>query len=750
MIRLSTALVIGALVVSAVIAPTASAQTGTTLRGRVTQGETNLPMAAALVVIDELRREVRADDDGYYVFDAVPPGQYHVGVRAEGYTTRRTEVTVGATPATLNLSIDFDLHFAEILSVSPQARPQFESYQPTSVLAGQDLAKQLESTIGATLSESPGVAMRSLGPGPARPVIRGLDGDRVVVLEDGQRMGDLSSQSADHGVPINPAAAKRIEVVRGPATLLYGANAIGGLVNVITDQIPTEKTTTTTGDFTVDFGSNGGQAGGAGDVHVGNGTFAFHFGGASRRSGNMTTPEGEVDNSQSRMAMGQVGGAWTGDNSYVGASYGYDDTSYGIPVVEDGQISLTPKRHAFSARAGASEMGGWLQSYRATLGVRRYEHSEVEGDEIGTTFNNDSVEGEVLLSHRPIGRLVGSLGGWFLDRAFKATGAEALSPPVDQQSFAAFLYEEVKWSHATLQFGGRLDQTNYEPGGVLPDRDFTEWSGSLGLLIQPEAASDNFVIAASLARAARAPALEELYFFGPHPGNFSFEIGNPNLEAEQGLGFDLSLRGRSNRYEAELTFFRNDIKDYVFRNPVSEDEFEEREEEFDERFGIADEAGGEGGHDHGEFPFVEFVGRDSVLMGVEAHLDLKLSTLFTLESTADWVTGELKDTGEPLPRIPPFRVTTGLKYQKNAFQAGGSVTVASDQTRVYGAETPTDGYLTARFYSSYSIARGGALHTFTARLDNAANESYRNHLNYLKDQLLEAGRSFKVVYTLGF
>ncbi|MSO52337.1 MAG: hypothetical protein CK533_13965 [Acidobacterium sp.] len=744
--RFFASLVFACSLVLGLAAPVA-AQTGTTLRGKVTQGETNLPMSGALVIIDELRREVRADQGGNYVFDAVPPGRYHVGVRADGYTTRRTEVTIGTALASLDLSIKFDLHFAEVLSVSPQARPQFESYQPTSVLAGQDLAKQLESTIGATLAELPGVAMRSLGPGPARPVIRGLDGDRVVVMEDGQRMGDLSSQSADHAVPINPAAAKRIEVVRGPATLLYGANALGGLVNVITDQIPTEKTTTPAGNFTLDLGSSG-QAGGAGDVHVGNGTFAFHFGGASRRSGNMTTPEGEVDNSQSRMAMGQVGGAWTGDKSYVGASYGYDDTSYGIPVVEEGTISLTPKRHAFSARAGASEMGGWLQSYRATLGVRRYEHAEMEGDEVGTTFNNDSLEGEVLLSHRPTGRLVGSIGGWFLDRAFAATGAEALSPPVDQQSLAAFVYEEVKWSHATLQFGGRLDQTNYEPGGVLPDRDFTEWSGSLGLLIQPEAASDNFVIAASLARAARAPALEELYFFGPHPGNFSFEIGNPNLEAEHGLGFDLSLRGRSDRFEAELTFFRNDIKNYVFRNPLSEDEFEEREEELDERFGVLDAA--EGGHDHGEFPFVEFVGRDSVLMGMEAHLDLKLSNLLTLESTADWVTGELSDTGEPLPRIPPFRVTTGLKYQKNAFQLGGSFTAASDQTRVYGDETPADGYLTARFYSSYSIARAGALHTFTARLDNAANESYRNHLNYLKDELLEAGRSFKVVYTLGF
>ena len=211
------------------------AQTGTTLSGRVTQAENSLPLSGALVVIDELRREARTDEDGRYSFDNVPPGNYHVGVRAEGYTTRRTETTVATSPATLNMAVEFDLHFAEVVSVSPNARPQFESYQPTSVLSGQDLAKQLDATIGGTLSEAPGVAMRSFGAATARPVIRGLDGDRVVVLEDGQRMGDLSSQSGDHGVPVNPAAAKKIEVVRGPATLLYGANAIGGLVNVITD-----------------------------------------------------------------------------------------------------------------------------------------------------------------------------------------------------------------------------------------------------------------------------------------------------------------------------------------------------------------------------------------------------------------------------------------------------------------------------------------------------------------------------------
>jgi iron complex outermembrane receptor protein len=702
---------------------TALAQAGTVLTGVITQAENKQPLSGALVVIDELRREVRASDDGSYRFENVPPGQYHVGVRAEGYSTRRTEITVGTTPAELNIAIDFDLHFAEVLSVSPTARPQFESYQPTTVLDGQELTKNLESTIGATLSESPGMAMREFGNASARPVIRGLDGDRISVLEDGQRMGDLSSQSGDHSVQTNPAAARKIEVVRGPATLLYGANAIGGLVNVITDSIPSEKTQGASGNFTFNFGSNGGAAGGAGDIHVGNGKFALHFGGAGNRSGNYDTPEGEVANSQSRTALGQVGASWTGEKSYVGASYGYDESEYGIPIVEEGSVRLTPQRHAFSVRAGGQNLGGWLQSYRATLGVRAYQHSELEGDEVGTTFHNDTVEGEVLLSHKRTGRLVGSFGGWFLNRAFDAIGAEALSPPVEQRAAAAFLYEEVESPHATLQFGGRIDHSKFEPE-LGRERTFNEWSASVGLVVKPVAAKDNVVVALNLARASRYPSLEELYYFGPHPGNLSFEIGNADLAAEHALGFDLAVRARGTRFEGEVSFFRNDIANYIFRQPTGDVE--------------------------DEFPVVRNIEADSVLSGVEAHADVKLTTELTAEITYDMVRGELKDAGEPLPRIPPQRVLAGLTYQKNAFQIGGSAQIISHQTRVFGDESPTDGYSTAKFFASYSFQKAGVLNTITARLDNATDKLYRNHLNYLKDLLPETGRSFKLVYSMGF
>ena len=548
----------------------AAAQAGVTVTGRLLNSVSGDPIGGAIVQIDELRRQTTSTADGTFTFENVPSGTYHISVRSSGYSSRRTEVTVATTAvAAGDLRIDPELHFEEVVSVSSDApRSQFEAFQPTSVLVGQELEKQLAMSLGATLENQPGVAARSFGPAPARPVVRGLDGDRVLILQDGQRMGDVSSQSGDHGVIVNPAAAQRIEVVRGPATLLYGANAIGGLVNVITEDIPTRPVDGATGNVTMDLGSAAKEAGGAGDVRVGNGMFAFHASGGGRRSGDVDTPEGEVVNSQSRSGFGTAGLSWTGTRGYFGGSYGYDDTKYGIPVVEGGILQLTPRRHSLSLRGGGQNLNGAFDAFRATLAVRRYKHDELEGDEIGTAFKNDTTEFEVMGSHRAAGRLKGSIGAWVLDRAFSAEGAEALSPPVDQNGFAAFLFEEVTWPHVTFQFGGRVDRNTYSPVD-LDERDFTDASGSVGLLLRPAAADDRFTIAASLARAARAPALEELYFFGVHHGNFALEVGNPNLESEHALGFDVSARWRGSRASGEITWFRNDISNFIFRNQLS-------------------------------------------------------------------------------------------------------------------------------------------------------------------------------------
>ena len=729
-----------------VMASQAAAQNGVPLSGRLLNSLNATPLGGATVQIDELRRQATSGADGTFTFENIPPGTYHLSVLAQGFSTRRTEVQVVAGMSPIELQVDFDLHFEEVVSVSGDARSQFDTFQPTSVLAGQELAKQLEMSLGATLESQPGVAARSFGPAPARPVIRGLDGDRVLILQDGQRLGDLSSQSGDHGVPINPAAAQKIEVVRGPATLLYGANAIGGLVNVITDEIPTKPMMGTSGNLTFDLGTAASEGGAAGDVHIGNGKLALHLGGGGRRSGDVDTPEGDVVNSQSRNGFGNVGLSWTGAKNYFGGSYGYDDTKYGIPVIEDGQVQLTPRRHAFSLRAGGQGLEGAFDSYRATLAVRRYKHDELEGDVVGTAFKNNTEEVEVMGSHRALGRLKGSLGGWVLNRAFDAVGEEALSPAVDQQGFATFIYEEVTWPHVTFQFGGRVDHTSYQPNGE-PERTFTTGSGSLGFLIRPAAADDRLTIAFSAARAARSPALEELFYFGEHPGNFAFEVGNPDLSPEHALGFDASLRWRTPRVTGEVTYFRNDVNGYLFRAPLTAEEFNARLGEFAARFPSRDVTSSSPGD---EFPIVEYVAADSVLDGVEAHSDIQVTSQIGVELGLDYVRGTLKDNDEPLPRIPPLRFRGGLRYQRNAFQAGGDVAFVATQDRVFSTETPTDGYQLGRLYASYSFGQGAVAHTFTARLENVTNELYRNHLSLIKDLAPEMGRNFRLLYNVKF
>jgi iron complex outermembrane receptor protein len=719
------------------VAAAPSAQPVESIRARVINAITLAPVAGATVVVEETRDVVQSGGDGSIVCRGLRDGTYHLIVTAPGFTPSRVEVEVrGPTGSTRDIPLDPELHYSEVISVSPQSRDQFEAYQATSVLAGQDLAVELAGSLAATVTAQPGISERSFGPGSARPVIRGFDGDRVVVLEDGQRMGDLSSQSGDHGVNVNPAAASRVEVVRGPATLLYGPNAIGGLVNVISDLIPTSPVRKVTGTAQFDAGSSAGEAGGAADVTAGNGAWALHAGGAARRAGNFDTPEFTVDNSQSASALGNVGVSWTTDTAYLGASYQYDRFTYGIPVIEEGQVELDPRRHAITVRGQARELGGLLTSVRGTVSHRRYRHDEIVAGEIGTRFRNDSSEFDFLAAHRNFGRLSGTIGGGGMLRAFSSTGEEALSPPVDQGNLAAFTYQELTWPHLTLQFGVRYDHTWFSPGGGLRPRAFDNLSGSAGVLLRP---SDSTTVAVSVARAVRPPALEELYFFGPHPGNYAFEIGNPDLEPERNLGVDVAFRWRQPRASGELSFFRNNVRDYVLRNPISEEEFEDR-------FGDA----GHEGHGHDEFPYVEFVGANAVLQGFEGHADFKLAAPLVLEVGFDMVRGEISDTGEPLPRIPPMRFMGGVRYQRNAFQAGVNVLFAAEQDRVLREEQPTDGYGLLKLFAAYTLQARGTVHTITARVDNATNELYYNHLSFIKAFVPEMGRNFRVIYSVGF
>jgi len=721
---------VGVLALSGGLASDSEAQTGQgvgprPVRGRLVHSVTLAPVPGATVLVEETQAVTTTGPDGSFTLGDLAPGAYHLVTAAEGFVTSRSPVTIA--PGTRELGdvpIDPEIHYSEVVSVSPTPRDPFESYQPIEVLARQDLARELGLTLGDTIGDEAGIAERSFGPGPSRPVIRGLDGDRVLILQDGQRMGDLSSQSADHGVNVNPAAAEKIEVVRGPATLLYGANAIGGLVNVISEAVPTQPVSGARGSVVLDAATGANEGGAAGDVLVGNNRWAFRASGSARGSGDVETPDGAVENSQTRSAYASAGLSWTGEKQFVGGGYAWDDSRFGVPLIEGGLVESTPRRQSVNLRAGGTGLDGFLDGYRASVGYRHYRHDEVVAGEVETAFRNDTVELDVRLNHRAVGRLKGTWGAWLYGRAFSIDGEEALSPPVDQQAAAAFAYEELKWSHLTWQLGGRIDWTRYQPEQDLPERDFANLSASTGLLWEPHAARGNVTLAASLAFASRNPALEELYYNGPHPGNFAYEIGNPNLESERAVGIDVSLRWRYSRVAGEVTYFRNAIAEYIFRQPTGE---------------IED-----------EFPVVEYVQSDSLLQGFEAHADVTVTPSLVAEVAMDYVRGELTDTGEPLPRIPPFRLRAGLRYQWRALQVGGELAAVSDQDRVYAPEQPTGGYELLKLFGAYTFLAGGVANTVTVRLDNATNERYRNHLSYLKEFVPEMGRSFKVIYGLGF
>ncbi len=717
--------------------------------GVVVAGETRRPVAGAIVMVDELPGPtVVTDDGGRFVAQAPGSGVVHLRVIADGFLPMRIELEMAQAMAPLEITLQDDIHYAEAVTVGPAPRDPFESYQPTSVLAGQELDIKTDGSLGALLRTEPGVSERSMGPGPSRPIIRGQDGDRVLVLQNSQRTGDLSSQSGDHGVTINPAAATQVEVVRGPATLLYGANAIGGLVNVISNQVPTRPVTTTTGQAQVDLATNAGQAAAAGDVTVGNGRWALNVGASARRAGDYGTPLGDVDNSQTRGAFGSVGVARTTQDGYLGASVQIDDARYGVPVVHGGSIELTPQRQVYGARGEFRNLPGFFTSARGGLAFHRYRHDEQEGGVVGTRFENDLLDMDLRATHAPLGRMTGTVGISGYTRRFEAFGEEALSPRIDQGVFSAFTYQELAWSHVTVQFGARYDHAGYAPAGGLRPRSFDNVSFSVGSLLRPTDAS---TLAISFARAARNPALEELYFFGEHAGNLAFEIGNPSLDSEVAYGLDVSYRVRLPRFSGEVTYFNNTVRDYIFRNEIDEEEFEAR---FGHDHDHDHDHDHEHAHDHGdgaeEYPYVEFIGRDARLQGVEAHADVDLTSGLHLEFGLDTVRGRQSDDLGPLPRIPPVRFTGGLRYHRNALQAGAQVVKALEQDRVYGVETATDGYTTLRVFGAYSVPAGRLLHTFSARVDNVTNTLYRNHLSLLKDIIPEMGRSARVVWSVRF
>jgi iron complex outermembrane receptor protein len=495
---------------------------------------------------------------------------------------------------------------------------------------------------------------------------------------------------------------------------------LGGLVNVISESIPTARSQKPSGAFTFDAGSGNAEVALSGNVMFGAGPLVFRAGASGRTAGDVKTPQGPIENSQARGGFADAAVSWVGDRGYVGVSYAYDSTRYGIPFIEGGSIELTPRRQSLDVRAEGQNWHGPITSARASAAIRRYQHDD--RCRCDCHFGHQRHE-RVRRPRAPSGGrpAAGHLRGVGVHPRLRGRGSRGALSAGGPAGFRGLLLRRGRVAADPPAVRRPLRYTAYQAGNGLPDRTFNEFSGSVGVLVHP---SPSTTVAVSLARVTRAPALEELYFEGPHPGNFAYEIGNAWLPPETSSGIDVSFRWQFTRASGEVSYFRNTISNYVLRDFA--------------------------GVFEGDLPVINFVSSEGVMQGFEAHTDVQLTRSLTGEITADFVYGQVANLDEPMPRIPPFRVRGGVRYQRDALQVGGTVVVAAGQDRVFPPELPTSGYGLLNLFAAYSFARGRMVNTIIATLNNATNELYRNHLSFINQFAPGTGRNVRIAYSVGF
>ncbi|MBI3681698.1 MAG: TonB-dependent receptor [Acidobacteria bacterium] len=704
------------------------AQQRGSITGTVVLDSTSDPLHHVTILVIPLGRTVQTNNEGVFRIDNVPPGKYELLAHMHALSDERrsVEVTAGGTA-----QIEFRLKVAVVreqvtVTASGKEETTLESFLSATSLDTTDLTSQTATSLGEVLEHQAGVAKRSSGPGSSRPVIRGFDGDRVLILQDGVRTGTLSSTSGDHGEPVDANAIERVEVVRGPATLLYEGNALGGVVNVITGhhQIHKEPHDGLRGFLTGLMGSNNFRRGSSGGFEYGLKRWILFGNGGTVYLDDYHSSLGPVPNSRSDVTDGSFGAGRYGEKLFFNLSYAHQDGAYGIPF-DPGQkeheiVTLPFRRHNLRFNGGARNLDRFFDQFQISLNYSDWKHEEMEGGQIANRFFNKQFIYRAVFDHKRVGKLTGSAGFWGMTRDYKSIGTEALTPPVNQNAFAAFGVEQWSFQRLRLQFGARVEHSGYD-ATQKRSRGFTGVAASVGANV-PLWHGGAFV--ANFTSSFRAPALEELYAFGPHAGNLTFEIGDENLSRERGNGFDLSLRHTSARFRAEGNLFYYRMSDFVFLAPTGE---------------IRD-----------ELPVGNYRQGTSRYRGAEARLSAGVRNDLWLHVSVDAVNAALVSPSKPLPRIPPVRGHVGVELHKSSFSLMPELVLTNKQGSVYELETPTAGYAALNLKALYSVTTKHFLHLFGFNLFNASDRLYRNHLSFIKAFAPEIGRGVLFTYTVRF
>ena len=764
------------LVAAAVLPRAAAAAPAPPLTGIVRDSLGN-PLPNVSIVVAEVSRVTTTNAQGRFAVTGLPAGTYHLNVLLIGYRPGHVVVTLPEGGNIEALEIVLAPSTVRLQGVQVTATPTgtdpLNITQSTVELSGTELQRRVGAGVAQTLAAEPGLSVRYNGPAANTPVIRGLTGERILVLQDGERAGDLSSASADHGLSIDPLSAQRIEVVRGPASLLYGNNALGGVVNVISNDIPTSVPTHLEGYV-------GGQAesvnpGGAGSAAVTapvGSRFAVSARGGLRRIDDVRQGGdlGRLALTDSRNAQGTAGLAYIGDRSTAGLAYRLYDFNYGLPSApgdEEAGVRLDGRRQQLSARTALEIRNAPINYVRVDGSAQWYNHEEIEpSGEVATRFDLRTQTVNVN-GRTQVGRATGAVGLSGLFRQYEAAGEEALTPAADNSSGGAFIYQELPLTGRSLaeartprlQVGARYDLyriTSKDGGerfGAGQSRDFNNASGSVGLSVP---LSDAVSVSASLARAFRAPTVEELFSNAFHAANGTYDIGDSTLAAETNSGVDGVLRVQSGRSSGQLSAYFNRVNDFI--TPVVE---------------------GEAEVDGVLVPVARYRQADAALRGVEGQVEVEVARNFVVGAMGDVVRGRFRGQGAAagvvsgdLPFIPPARVGGTLRWDNRRYSASGELrhafaqdrtsqpscaragsTVGEGSGEAVGApcvDLPTGAYTLANVSVGLNLTSGGLVQTVTLRADNLLDERFYDAASRIKSFAASPGRNVSVVYRVLF
>ena len=826
---------------------TISSAAAAIIKGQV-KDSNNDPVAGAIIKVEGLSRTATTDADGNYVLDfsdQESESHIHLHVYSPSHLHGDNDLGFISQDQTIDFTLISVTFENVVVTANALETSVLESITPVTVLGEEELRKRQAATLGETLKMVPGVHSTYFAGVAASPIIRGNDGPRVKVIQNGLDVSDVSRVGPDHAVATDTSSATQVEVLRGPATLQYGSGAIGGVVNVVDNRIPSSVPSETEGEAEVRYGSVNEEQFAKFNLTTGTGNWAFHLDAFSRESEDIDIPgfaelvpdEGEEPGVIEGSAVDTdniVGGlSYVGESGYLGFSVQQMNNFYGVPGHAHGHGDEHGHDDHDDEMAGeeAEEMvnidaaldryqlsGKWyspidgITSIDLNAAYSEYEHVELENGEVGTRFANDTLESRVDIIHEDIAGWHGVVGLQYVNSDYVADGEEAFSPPSETDSFALFVIEEKRIEDVTLQFGARLERTEYSADDIsiglelgehhdeedhdddhdgdhddhdhddhegehdgeemqdfsFDDYAFTSFSASFGANWHY---AEGKSLALSVSRSERAPSSQELFSGGAHLAVSTYELGllfdldedgelsdqlrSPSEETSNNI--DITWRHFHGAWGLSASVFYSDIDDYIYQRDtgfVFADEHDDHGDDHDDDHGDehddehGDEHDDEHGDEHGDehedegFPVLAFQQSDATLYGFEFDGHYDINQKFRVSLFGDYIRAKID--GGDLPRIPPLRLGSSLRYQWQGWDADVEAIWYDDQDKTADFEEATDGYTLVNLGVNYTTQMADMEWQLFMRADNVFDEDARVHTSFLKDDAPLPGRNIQL------